>query len=91
MPFTFRHAQLWARSSHNERGGQEESRRQVDIGNNQVVDNREVHDRKEEKTMAKNDKHTKENLKMPIEKLQGENWINPMYPKPVAACACCWK
>ena len=25
MPFTFRHAQLWARSSHCERGGQEEA------------------------------------------------------------------
>ena len=53
MPFAFRHAQLWARSSRYESGGQEESRRHVDIGNNQVEDNREVHDSKEERSDGK--------------------------------------
>ena len=47
--FSARHVvALFCAGSSHEDGGQEESRRQVDIGNNQVEDNREVHDRKEE-------------------------------------------
>ena len=53
MPFAFRHAQFCAGSSHCEGGGQEESCRQIDVGNNQVEDNHEAQDSKEERCYGK--------------------------------------